>query len=479
MIHVLSDVVTVQETEAQAVITLNRVGGSAGGVFLNYKTEYSMAYSPDDYTHTSGTLIFSNGQTTASITIPIIPDTLLEAPYENFSFRLSPLGGLVSFDGSGTAEVRIEEDNIMYPDQYQVEVSETAGIVRILVNRYKPGPGTVELDIVPDLDNSTATPDEDYVAFSAIHLTFPPGVTSQAAEIQLIDDGDKEGWESLDLIIANISDGGCIDESDTNVTVFIRDDEARPGQIVFENAGAPVVVPAGDLFVDIPYQRIGGADDFSDAMIQDTGGTLDPWTHYSLDSSMLSLADGETNGYIRITFDRDAITESPAFLVLKIENFEEPWTESYIPVILHVPGAVSTYTDWCALHEISGANALPENDPDSDRSVNAFEFAERTLPLTTDRAAGPAMSFDEFNGNLILGKSFKLDPAFIVVAEFVNDLQDWSNPAMSGGFWSEGSDGLMDVEFWDPSFSEEKERRFARFRLFWIGEFSPMSPLNR
>lgn len=57
-------------------------------VTVNYATANGNAMAPSDYTATSGTLTFSAGQTSKTITVLVNGDTTNEAP-ENFFVNLS------------------------------------------------------------------------------------------------------------------------------------------------------------------------------------------------------------------------------------------------------------------------------------------------------------------------------------------------------------------------------------------------------
>lgn len=85
------DIYTVNEGNTLTV-TLVRVGGSLGVVTATYATVDGRAVAPDDYSATSGTVVFTEGQTTAEIPVPIVDDTDPEI-VEDFSFSLLSVTG--------------------------------------------------------------------------------------------------------------------------------------------------------------------------------------------------------------------------------------------------------------------------------------------------------------------------------------------------------------------------------------------------
>ncbi|WP_186775113.1 choice-of-anchor M domain-containing protein [Allorhodopirellula solitaria] len=78
----------VSEDAGTASIDVLRVGGSDGRIAVNYATTADTATAGNDYTSSSGTLEFLDGETLKTITIPVLDDTLVEGD-ETFSVALS------------------------------------------------------------------------------------------------------------------------------------------------------------------------------------------------------------------------------------------------------------------------------------------------------------------------------------------------------------------------------------------------------
>ena len=69
---------TVSENAGVATLTVTRTNGVGGGSTVRFLTAGALAQADVDFTSTTGTLTFGVGETSKTITIPIIDDTLIE-----------------------------------------------------------------------------------------------------------------------------------------------------------------------------------------------------------------------------------------------------------------------------------------------------------------------------------------------------------------------------------------------------------------
>ncbi len=99
--------VTVIEGNAgtvNAVFTVTLSAASGQAVSVNYATADGTATQPADYTNTSGTLTFTAGQTTRTITVPVIGETVPEAN-ETFFVNLSGATNATISDNQGLGTI--------------------------------------------------------------------------------------------------------------------------------------------------------------------------------------------------------------------------------------------------------------------------------------------------------------------------------------------------------------------------------------
>jgi hypothetical protein len=78
----------VSEGRATATITIKRTGNTAGEARVNYATANGIAIAGTDYTKTTGTLVFTSGQTSKTFKVAIKNDAIAE-PTETIKLTLS------------------------------------------------------------------------------------------------------------------------------------------------------------------------------------------------------------------------------------------------------------------------------------------------------------------------------------------------------------------------------------------------------
>lgn len=97
------------------VLTVTRTNGTNGSVTIPYTVASGSAVAGQDFNGASGTVSFAAGQQSATISIPIINDTLVESP-ETFSVILgTPSTTAATLGAVSTASVTIVSEDIAIP----------------------------------------------------------------------------------------------------------------------------------------------------------------------------------------------------------------------------------------------------------------------------------------------------------------------------------------------------------------------------
>lgn len=126
---------SVSEAAGAATIFVSRTNGSAGTVTVDYTTSNGTATAGSDYQSVSGTLTFTDGQTSASFNIPILQDSAGEADESVFITLINPLGG-ATLNNPSTRTLIILDDDGGLPSNVSIDgniVKNNLGLQNVLI----------------------------------------------------------------------------------------------------------------------------------------------------------------------------------------------------------------------------------------------------------------------------------------------------------------------------------------------------------
>lgn len=176
-----------------------------------------------------GSVSFAPGQAIAQLEISMSPDPLREPD------RRAELVLRDALDGAELAVINLtlEDDDQRAFEQRlapntvgfavsQVSVAEGETAAQIDLVRYKPDQSTLQVSF--DVQDVTATSDEDYFAPTVRTVTFDPGQRSARILIPLVQDANREADEAFFLQLDGIADTADGDIF-RRIAVMIRDDD--------------------------------------------------------------------------------------------------------------------------------------------------------------------------------------------------------------------------------------------------------------
>ena len=239
---------TVTEGDAgstDATLTVSLSAASGKTVTVDYATLAGTATAGDDYTAGSGTLTFSPGDTSKTVTVPVLGDTTDEID-EALTVELSNAVNATIDDGSG--EITIDDDDgpsLSIDDVSATEGTGTGGTATFTVSLSAASPQTVSVAFTSA--DGTATAPADYTAVSGT-LTFAPGDTSKTVSVALEGDSVDEPDETFTVVLSDAVDGSIGDGSGTGT--IVDDDEPPAGEPIDTSAlpdsvGIDAICPPG------------------------------------------------------------------------------------------------------------------------------------------------------------------------------------------------------------------------------------------
>ena len=221
---------TADESAGYVEFTVTLSEASSAAVTVDYATSDDTAVAPDDYTATSGTLTFTVPETSRTIQVPVVDDTVDEAEEETFTLTLSEV---VQAGLAGGADTLAVTGTITDDDDPAVAVSFGAEMYTAAEGG-TPVTVTVRLDKDPEravVVPLTATPGNGAVAadysVSATEVTFTAGgALSQTLTLTAVDDAIDDDDETVALGFGTLP-ARVAAATPESATVTITDDDAR------------------------------------------------------------------------------------------------------------------------------------------------------------------------------------------------------------------------------------------------------------
>ncbi len=295
-------------------VTVIRTNGSEGDVSATVQLEGGTATAAD-YAVETLTVSLDAGETSKTITLPIVDDALVEEE-ENFSISLiNPTGGATigSQNQAAVAIVDNEQPGQLVFSSAAYSFDENGGSAnQVTIVRTDGSDGDISATV--QFATGTATT-ADYLPES-ITVNFAAGETSQTLTLPIIDDAEVEGAESFNISLTNPTGGATIG-SQNQANIAIVDDE-KAGALAF--GSATYILSEGDAANNqVTLVREGGSDGNVSATIQfnaDTATTAD----YSPNPITVSFTPGETSKTITLPIIDDSEVEGEESFSLNLSN---------------------------------------------------------------------------------------------------------------------------------------------------------------
>ena len=333
-------------TNANFTVSLSASSGM--NVTVNYTSTNGTATQPADYTTTSGTLTFTPGQATKTISVPVVGDVLDEID-ETFVVNLSGPTNATIADSQGVATITDDDPapSLTINDQNLTEGD--AGTANMTFTVTASAVSAKTMTVAFATADGTATSPADY-SLSTGTLTFNPGQLTRTFTVPIAGDTRDEFDETFvaDLsspVNATIADGqgvGTIVDNDPLPTVSVNNVATAEG-----DAGTTTAT----FIVSLSTQS--GKPISVDYATVD--GSASSPADYAAASGTLSFAPGQTATTVDVTIQGDVIDE-----------FDETYAVQLSNLVNVLPGVVvgtGTITDDDAAPTVSISDvSAPEGD---------------------------------------------------------------------------------------------------------------------
>jgi len=290
-------------------VIISRINGSLGNVGVTLTTSAGTATAPSDYSNTTITVSFAAAQTSRTVNIPVVNDTLVEAD-ETVKLTLStPTGGAL-LGSPATSTLTIVDNDAkrgtlaFSRTSYTVNESGTP-VSAVIINRTGGSDGAINVRVTPS--NGTAIASGDFNN-TLITVSFAAGQTTQTVSIPVVNDTLIEANETINLTLSNPSSSAVLGTQTTSVLTIV-DNDTKPGAIQFADSEF-LVGEDGNAISAILLVRTGGNNGVVGATLTPSNGTATSPGDYNSTPIAVTFANGENFKLVNVPIVNDLLVET-------------------------------------------------------------------------------------------------------------------------------------------------------------------------
>lgn len=287
--------------------------GSTSAVTVDYATVSGSALGGNDYTATSGSLTFTSGQTSKSVSVPVVQDALSEDT-ETFTLDLSNASGAPITAPQGASSITDDDaDPVFAVDDVSITegAAGTASATFTVTLSTAAGRETA-VDVATS--DGTATAGTDYTSTSG-SLTFAPGETSQNFAVAVAGDLFFEGDEAFAVTLSSPVNADLGDAAGVGT---IADDDLTPGVSVDD---VSVMEGTGGTTTATFTVSLSNPSAFASSVDWGTtDGSAIGGVDFLSGSGAVSFAVGETVSTFAVTVQADSLDEADETFTVALAN---------------------------------------------------------------------------------------------------------------------------------------------------------------
>jgi disulfide oxidoreductase YuzD len=312
----INDPASVSESSANATFTVTLSTTSTLTVTVDYSTANGTATAGSDYQATSGTLTFAPGETTKSILVPIINDTMDE-PSETFFVNLTNASNATILDNQGQGTIT---DNDAAPtiSINDISVAEgDSGTTNATFNVTLSAASGFTVTVNYATADGTATAGTDYQAASGT-LTFNPGQTTQTVLVPVNGDTTFESDETFFVNLTTPVNATILDNQGQGT--ITNDDAAPPIPAITINDVSVTEGNSGTKTLDFTVSLSMNPTQTVTVDYATANGTATAGSDYQSTSGTLTFNPGETSKPVSVTINGDTLVEPDETFFVNLTN---------------------------------------------------------------------------------------------------------------------------------------------------------------
>lgn len=310
-----------QAGQTQATFTVSLSAPSGQLVMVNFQTADGTAIngnipgnnSSNDYVSQSGTLTFTPGVTSQTITVTINGDTLFELD-ETFAINLSGASNASIVDNQAVGTI-VNDDakpTIVISDATDFEGNSGTTPLTFTISLLQPS--ALSTTVSYSTSSGTALDGNDYQTASN-SVTFAPGETSKTVTINVIGDQNVESDENFFVNLSSAVNGVIGDSLGVGT---IRNDDVLPSLVVSD---ATLVEGDGGISQMVfTVTRLNANSQSTTVQFSTSNGTATAGSDYNLTQGTLTFLANETTKTVSVPIIGNTTAEANETFFLNLSN---------------------------------------------------------------------------------------------------------------------------------------------------------------
>ena len=295
----IGDATVVEGPGAVAEFTVTLSAAATDAVTVDYATSDGTAQAGLDYTSSSGALTIPAGETSGTIRVSVLDDTIDE-PDETFTVTLSRAANATIEDGDGAGTIEDGDDEPPTLTIDDATVTEGPGAVaEFTVTLSAAATDAVTVDYATS--DGTARAGLDYTSSSGA-LTIPAGTTSGTIRVSVLDDTIDEPDETFAVTLSRAANA-TIEDGDGTGTIT---DDDKPPALTIDDV---TVTEGPGAVAEFTVMLSAAATDAVTVDYATSDGTARASLDYASSKGALTIPAGGTSGTIRVSVLDDTIDE--------------------------------------------------------------------------------------------------------------------------------------------------------------------------
>jgi len=285
---------TVSQAAGSVTVIVDRSGGANGAVSVAYSTSNGTAVAGTNYTATSGTLTWADGDAAPKSFVVAISNTTPFAGAKSFTVALSDPSGGATISSPGSASVTINGDATAAVGALELSaasfsVSQGAGSVAVSVTRSGGSSGAVSVAYATS--SGTAVSGKDFTASSGTLSWAQGDAAAKTFSVPISNATPFAGAKSFTVTLSGATGGATLASPSSAIVSITGDAAAAVGSLQMSESSDVVLQSAGS--VTITVNRTGGSSGAVSVSYATSNGTALAGTNYTAASGTLDWADGD------------------------------------------------------------------------------------------------------------------------------------------------------------------------------------------